>query len=78
MPHFLPKPHIPLEPAKFLDHIKDDRWAAIYYLACTGMRKGEILGLPLSALHLDKGYLMVIQTIQFVQGQGLLILESVS
>jgi integrase len=60
---------------KFLEHVKDDRWAGIYYLACTGMRKGEILGLPLKALDLDKGYLMVIQTVQFVQGQGLLILE---
>jgi integrase len=59
----------------FLDHIEDDRWAAIYYLAGTGMRKGEILGLPLTALDLDKGYLMVIQTLQFVHGQGLLILE---
>jgi integrase len=57
----------------FLSHIKDDRWAGIYYLACTGMRKGEILGLPLSALHLDKGYLMVVQTLYFIQGKGIVL-----
>lgn len=39
------------------------------------MRKGEILGLPLKALDLDKGSLMVIQTIQFVPGQEILTLE---
>jgi integrase len=44
-----------------LDSLKNDRWAAIYYLACTGMRKGEILGLPLKALDIEKGFLMVIQ-----------------
>lgn len=60
---------------KFLEHIKADRWAGIYYLACVGMRKGEILGLPLKALDLDEGKLMVIQTIQFVPGQGILTLE---
>jgi integrase len=49
----------------FLEHIKDDRWAGIYYLACVGMRKGEILGLPLKALDLDKGYLMVIPTLHY-------------
>lgn len=54
----------------FLEVLKDDRWAAIYYLGCgTGMRKGEVLGLPLSALDLDKGYLMVIQTLQLVNGK---------
>jgi integrase len=54
----------------FLEVLKDDRWAAIYYLGCgTGMRKGEVLGLPLSALDLDKGYLMVVQTLQLVNGK---------
>jgi integrase len=60
---------------KFLDHVKDDRWAGIYNLSCLGMRKGEILGLPLRALNVEEGYLMVIQNLQFVPGQGLLILE---
>ena len=60
----------------FLDSLKGDRWSAIYYLACgTGMRKGEILGLPLSALDIEKGYLRVIQTLQLVHGKGLLLLE---
>ena len=60
---------------KFLDHVNDDRWAGIYYLACLGMRKGEILGLPLRALNVEEGYLMVIQNLQFVPGQGLILLE---
>src|SRR6266487_3944851 len=60
----------------FLNVLKDDRWAAVYYLGCgTGMRKGEVLGLALSALDLDKGYLMVVQTLQLVHGQGLMLLE---
>ena len=39
------------------------------------MRKGEILGLPIKALDIGKGSLMVIQTLQFLPGKGLLILE---
>lgn len=58
----------------FLKSLQGDRWAAIYYLACTGMRKGEILGLPLKALDLEKGYLTVIQTLQFLPGQGKFLL----
>jgi integrase len=58
------------EVKRFLEVIKGDRWSAIYYLGCgTGMRKGEILGLPLSALDLDKGYLMVVQTLQLVDNK---------
>ena len=59
----------------FLNCVKNDRWAGIYYLACTGMRKGEILGLPLKALDLDKGYLMVVQTLYFTRGQGIILQE---
>lgn len=59
----------------FLDSLKTDRWAAIHYLACTGMRKGEILGLPLKALDIEIGFLRVVQTLQFVPGKGLLILD---
>jgi integrase len=58
----------------FLKSLEGDRWAAIYYLACTGMRKGEILGLPLSALKLEEGYLMVVQTLQFIPGRGRLLM----
>jgi integrase len=58
------------EVKRFLTVLKGDRWAAIYYLGCgTGMRKGEILGLALSSLDLDKGYLMITQTLQLVNGK---------
>jgi integrase len=39
------------------------------------MRKGEILGLPLSALDIENGYLKVIQALQFVPGGGLILTE---
>ena len=59
---------------RFLEVLQGDRWAAIYYLGCgTGMRKGEVLGLSLSALDLDKGYLMVVQTLQLVNGKLMLL-----
>jgi integrase len=58
----------------FLEHVNGDRWAGIYYLSCVGMRKSEILGLPLKALDLDKGYLMVIQTLSFTK-EGLVLQE---
>ena len=60
---------------KFLNHVKDDRWAGIYFLACTGMRKGEILGVPLNALHLDKGYLVVLQTLYRTREKGIILQE---
>ncbi|MBV5342535.1 site-specific integrase, partial [bacterium] len=41
----------------------------------TGMRKGEILGLPLTAVNLEEGYLKILQTLQFVPTQGLLIMD---
>lgn len=60
----------------FLDSLGDDRWAGIYYLACgTGMRKGEILGLPLSALDIENGHLKVVQALQYVPGGGLIFTE---
>ena len=55
----------------FLKSLDGDRWAGIYYLAMVGMRKGEILEFPLSALSLDEGYLMVTQTLQFIPGTGI-------
>jgi integrase len=61
---------------QFLEQIRDDRWAGIYYLACgVGMRKGEILGLPLSALDLEKGYLKVTQSLQYIPSRGLNLLD---
>jgi integrase len=56
----------------FLKSLERDRWAGIYYLAMTGMRKGEILGLPLSALSMEQGYVTVVQNLQYVRHKGLI------
>ena len=60
----------------FLDHIRDDRWGAIYSLACgTGMREGEILALHWSEVDLKEGYLKVTQSLQAVKNMGLVVSE---
>lgn len=49
---------------RFLDRVKDDRLFAAYRLAATtGMRRGEVLGLPWRDVDLDKGPLAVTQTL---------------
>jgi len=66
----------PLQVKTFLESLQGDRWVAIYYLACgTGMRRGEILGLPISGLNLESKYLKVTQSLQMIQGEGLKIVE---
>lgn len=68
----VPKTWSQAQVKRFLEVIKDDRWAALFILAAgTGMRKAEVLGLPLSALDLDKGYLMVVQSLQYLPKRGL-------
>jgi integrase len=60
----------------FLAAVRNHRWAGIYYLACgTGMRVGEILGVPLNALHLDESYLQVVQSLYWLPKQGAIIQE---
>jgi integrase len=56
----------------FLKSLEGDRWAAVYYLAMTGMRKGEILGLPLSALNMKEGFVSVVQNLQYIRHKGLI------
>lgn len=60
----------------FLESVRDDRWAAIYFLACgTGMRQGEILGLLWREVDLEAGTLKVTRSAQSVRGQGIVFSE---
>jgi integrase len=55
----------------FLGHVRDDRlYAAWLTLATTGMRRGEILGLPRRELQLDEGTLSVTQTLTQIGRPG--------
>jgi integrase len=59
----------PRELRTFLDHVADDRLFALWRLAATtGMRRGELLGLPWRLLDLDAGRLRVEQ--QLVPTKG--------
>ena len=59
----------------FLNQIEGHRWQAIYILATVGMREGEILGLRWSDVDLENGNLKVVQTVQYIQGMGLVFGE---
>lgn len=53
----------------FLDAERDSREYALWTLAATtGMRRGEVLGLPWSAVDLDTGRLSVVQTLVLAGG----------
>jgi integrase len=53
----------PSELRQFLDHVAQDRLAAMWLLfATTGMRRGEVLGVAWSAVDLDRGRLAIVQT----------------
>ena len=48
----------------FLDHVRDDRFYAAWFLLCTtGLRRGEVLGITWKALDLERGTLNVVKTI---------------
>ncbi|MFC4533795.1 tyrosine-type recombinase/integrase [Sphaerisporangium dianthi] len=49
--------------------VQKDRFQAVYALALLGLRKGEILALPWSAVDLKAGVLRVEQTLQRVAGE---------
>jgi integrase len=48
----------------FLDHVRETRWYAAWHLAAmTGMRRGEVLGLRWSDLHLERACISIRHTI---------------
>jgi integrase len=54
---------------RFLDHVREDRLYALWRLgATTGMRRGELLGLPLLCLDLDGAKLRVEQQLLAAKG----------
>lgn len=60
----------------FLEAVRGHRWENIYLLAsATGMREGELLGIHLADVQLDKGMIQVRHTIQYLVGKGLVVGE---
>ena len=64
------KPLTPEEAGLLLEAAKGDPFEALYVLAlAAGLRRGELLGLPWSAVDLDRGTLRVSQTLQRIEGR---------
>jgi integrase len=59
----------PRELRTFLEHVEGDRLVALWRLAATtGMRRGELLGLPWRCVDLDAGSLRVEQQLVPIKG----------
>jgi len=64
-----PKPMTPEEANLFLDAAGETDWAALFELAlATGLRPGEYLGLPWTAIDWERGRLAVFQSAIFPKG----------
>ena len=62
-----------LEAQMFLEHVSNDRLYASFHLGLvTGMRRGELLGLPWEEVDLDDGVVAVVQQLAVERGQPLL------
>lgn len=71
LPHSRAQSWSPRELRHFLNHVKGDRLHALWRLAATtGMRRGELLGLPWRCVDIDRGSLRVEQ--QLVPTRGAL------
>jgi integrase len=58
----------------FLNEVEGHRWYAIYVVAVfTGMRVGEILGLYISDVDIEKSVINIRHQLQYLPGQGLVI-----
>ena len=62
--------------AIFLDGVKDHQYYPIYVIAVyTGMRQGEVLGIDRKDVDLKSGIIHVRQQVQWVRGQGFVIMD---
>lgn len=73
------KPVEPLTVAQvqiFLETARPHRWYPIYVTALyCGLREGEVLGIHVEDLDLEKGVLHVNNAVQYIIGQGLVVVE---
>jgi len=60
----------------FLEEVKGHRWFPIYLLAIVGgLREGELLGLHIEDISLERGTVYVHRAIQYLPGKGLIETE---
>ncbi len=59
----------------FLEYVRHDRLYALWVLAMTGMRLGELLGVRYEDVNWKDGTLHVTQAIQYIPGKGLFTTE---
>jgi integrase len=57
----------PEELQRFLDAVRGDRFEALYWLACLGLRQGELLGLRWQNCDLETGQLRIVEAAQRVK-----------
>ena len=61
---------------KFLNIAAGSRYGPVYFLAIyTGLRRSELLGLRWSAVDLDVKSISITETLQYINGKGLTVLE---
>jgi integrase len=59
---------------QFLEAVKDQRYYALFLLACTtGLRKGELFALTWNAVDFDGRCIQVRQAAQYVTGKGMVV-----
>lgn len=75
-PRYQIKPLVGSDIEKFLEAAKESRLEVLYILAiCTGLRRGEMLGLRWHDIDFEKGIIRPTYQIQRIKGQGLKLLK---